>query len=340
MTGSAWIKPPRRAAWSARWRGTTAWWVAGRARLAASVTWSRLVASRYNRPTSIPVHGERRGRVCAVATDSAVRRAKILPGTVATGITRLVRRWRRHERPVRPVVRHRGSAQRGPPDVRRRDRRRQGLLPPATWCPTSRTRRSRTCRSHSGAHSRSGTCTSSCCRPRTWRPGSSTPPRSGSPTTAPGWTCRTACAWTRSRSTATRATTRCTAWTSPIRSPPPPRSAIPPWDYGGIVDSLEETGRRLLPDEPALVPLLQTVVFETLITAVLIEIPNDPSVITVVRDLTRDDAVLRRLADWERKAAAARASIVQCRRPATVPARGFSISAIAFAASRAQSPAV
>jgi hypothetical protein len=66
--------------------------------------------------------------------------------------------------------------------------------------------------------------------------------------------------------------------------------AIPPWNYGGIVDWLQETGRRLLPDEPTLVPLLQTVVFETLITAVLVEIPNDPSVVTAVRDLTRDHA--------------------------------------------------
>ena len=66
--------------------------------------------------------------------------------------------------------------------------------------------------------------------------------------------------------------------------------AIPPCNYGRIVEWLQETGRRLLPDEPALVPLLQTVVFETLITAVLVEIPNDPSVITVVRDLTRDHA--------------------------------------------------
>ena len=65
---------------------------------------------------------------------------------------------------------------------------------------------------------------------------------------------------------------------------------IPPWDYGGIVDWLHETGRRLLPGEPALAPLLQTVVFETLITAVLIEIPNDPSVVTAVRDVTRDHA--------------------------------------------------
>jgi hypothetical protein len=66
--------------------------------------------------------------------------------------------------------------------------------------------------------------------------------------------------------------------------------AIPPWNYGGFVDRLEETGRHLLPGEPELVPLLQTVVFETLITAVLNEIPNDPSVITVVRELTRDHA--------------------------------------------------
>jgi hypothetical protein len=66
--------------------------------------------------------------------------------------------------------------------------------------------------------------------------------------------------------------------------------AIPAWDYGGFVDRLEEAGRRTLPDEPALVPLLQTVVFETLVTAVLNEIPNDPTVISVVRDLTRDHA--------------------------------------------------
>lgn len=66
--------------------------------------------------------------------------------------------------------------------------------------------------------------------------------------------------------------------------------AIPPWDYGRFVDRLEEAGRRSLPDEPALVPLLQTVVFETLITAVLNEIPNDPTTISVVRELTRDHA--------------------------------------------------
>ena len=66
--------------------------------------------------------------------------------------------------------------------------------------------------------------------------------------------------------------------------------ALPPWDYGGFVDALEDVGARLLPDTPAVVPLLQVVVFETMVTAVLNEIPNDPTVLTVVRDLTRDHA--------------------------------------------------
>jgi hypothetical protein len=66
--------------------------------------------------------------------------------------------------------------------------------------------------------------------------------------------------------------------------------AVPPWDYGGFVDRLAEAGARLLPDAPDLVVLLQVVVFETLITAVLNEIPTDPTVLTVVRDLTRDHA--------------------------------------------------
>ncbi|MGM1058261.1 diiron oxygenase [Saccharothrix sp. Mg75] len=65
---------------------------------------------------------------------------------------------------------------------------------------------------------------------------------------------------------------------------------VPDVDYGGFVDALESAAARLLPDSPALVPLLQAVVFETLVTAVLNEIPNDPTVLTVVRDLTRDHA--------------------------------------------------
>jgi hypothetical protein len=65
---------------------------------------------------------------------------------------------------------------------------------------------------------------------------------------------------------------------------------LPPWDYGGFVDRLDNTIAQLLPDAPHLAPLVQAVVFETLITAVLNEIPNDPTVLTVVRDVTRDHA--------------------------------------------------
>jgi P-aminobenzoate N-oxygenase AurF len=65
---------------------------------------------------------------------------------------------------------------------------------------------------------------------------------------------------------------------------------IPPCDYGALVDRLHETGNRLLPGEPRLVALLQVVVFETLITSVLNELPNDASVVTAVRDVMRDHA--------------------------------------------------
>jgi hypothetical protein len=65
---------------------------------------------------------------------------------------------------------------------------------------------------------------------------------------------------------------------------------VPEWDYGGFVDRLAATGARLLPDEPVLAQLLQVVVFETLITAVLNELPSDPTVVTTVRDVLRDHA--------------------------------------------------
>jgi aspartate/methionine/tyrosine aminotransferase len=66
--------------------------------------------------------------------------------------------------------------------------------------------------------------------------------------------------------------------------------AIPDCDYGRLVDRLEEVGDRLLPADPVLAQLLQVVVFETLVTAVLNEVPNDETVIDTVRDLTRDHA--------------------------------------------------
>ncbi|WP_035848758.1 diiron oxygenase [Kitasatospora azatica] len=66
--------------------------------------------------------------------------------------------------------------------------------------------------------------------------------------------------------------------------------AIPDWDYGGFVEQLAAAARRLLPDQPQLAGLLQAVVFETLITAVLNELPTDATVVRPVRDLMRDHA--------------------------------------------------
>ncbi|MEU9116751.1 diiron oxygenase [Streptomyces sp. NPDC048483] len=65
---------------------------------------------------------------------------------------------------------------------------------------------------------------------------------------------------------------------------------VPDWDYGGFVGRLQEAGRSLLPDAPALAGILQAVVFETLITAVLNEVPGDTTVVGTVRDLLRDHA--------------------------------------------------
>lgn len=65
---------------------------------------------------------------------------------------------------------------------------------------------------------------------------------------------------------------------------------VPDWDYGAFVDRLGTAAARLLPGEPVLAGLLQVVVFETLITAVLNEVPADTMVIGTVRDLMRDHA--------------------------------------------------
>jgi hypothetical protein len=65
---------------------------------------------------------------------------------------------------------------------------------------------------------------------------------------------------------------------------------IPDWDFGGFADRLDDSAARLLPGEPVLAQLLQVVVFETLVTAVLNELPNDTSVLSTVRDLARDHA--------------------------------------------------
>jgi hypothetical protein len=65
---------------------------------------------------------------------------------------------------------------------------------------------------------------------------------------------------------------------------------IPRWDYGGFVAQLGDAAAGTLREHPDLAPLLQTVVFETLVTSILNEVPADTGVVTTVRDLVRDHA--------------------------------------------------
>lgn len=69
------------------------------------------------------------------------------------------------------------------------------------------------------------------------------------------------------------------------------RVPVPGWDYGGFVGQLADAAAMTLPDHPRLAVLLQVVVFETLITAVLHEIPNDDTVVGAVRETVRDHAL-------------------------------------------------
>ncbi|HEV2450730.1 MAG TPA: diiron oxygenase [Streptosporangiaceae bacterium] len=65
---------------------------------------------------------------------------------------------------------------------------------------------------------------------------------------------------------------------------------VPGWDYGGFVARLADAGGALLGGEPVLAQLLQVVVFETLITAILNEAPSDPDLAGTVREVLRDHA--------------------------------------------------
>ncbi|MEU9984714.1 diiron oxygenase [Streptomyces sp. NPDC050856] len=63
-----------------------------------------------------------------------------------------------------------------------------------------------------------------------------------------------------------------------------------PYEFGSFRDRLDAVGEEALPGEPALAQLLQVVVFETLVTAILADVPKDRRVLTVVRDIVRDHA--------------------------------------------------
>jgi hypothetical protein len=70
------------------------------------------------------------------------------------------------------------------------------------------------------------------------------------------------------------------------------RSGIPAlgYDFGPFIRGLDAVGEQM-PAHRQLVQLLQVVVFETLITSILSDIPNDESVVTLVRDTVRDHAI-------------------------------------------------
>ncbi|MEU4796610.1 diiron oxygenase [Streptomyces sp. NPDC023327] len=95
-----------------------------------------------------------------------------------------------------------------------------------------------------------------------------------------------------------------------------------PYDFGPFLRRLDAIGTEALPYEPALAQLLQVVVFETLITAVLNDIPKDLDVLGVVRDIVRDHAkdegwhhvffsrFFREL--WTRESVSSRGRIARC----------------------------
>jgi P-aminobenzoate N-oxygenase AurF len=63
-----------------------------------------------------------------------------------------------------------------------------------------------------------------------------------------------------------------------------------PFDFQPFLAQLDAVVDRI-PELRVLLQLLQVVVFETLITSLLVEIPNDRSVMNLVRDTVRDHAV-------------------------------------------------
>lgn len=62
------------------------------------------------------------------------------------------------------------------------------------------------------------------------------------------------------------------------------------YDFRPRLDRLDATADRFLPDHPGLARLLQVVVFETVVTSILADVPRDPTVYQVVRHVVGDHA--------------------------------------------------
>ncbi|MFF8789083.1 diiron oxygenase [Streptomyces sp. NPDC015125] len=65
---------------------------------------------------------------------------------------------------------------------------------------------------------------------------------------------------------------------------------VPAYDFTPFLGQLDGIGEQVMPGEPLLTQLLQVVVFETLVTSILKDVPKDPRVVTTVRDVVRDHA--------------------------------------------------
>jgi hypothetical protein len=63
-----------------------------------------------------------------------------------------------------------------------------------------------------------------------------------------------------------------------------------PYDFQPRMDRLDSTADRFLPEHPRLARLLQVVVFETVVTSILSDVPRDPTVYRVVRNVVGDHA--------------------------------------------------
>jgi hypothetical protein len=68
-----------------------------------------------------------------------------------------------------------------------------------------------------------------------------------------------------------------------------------PYSFDPVLHRLDAVGRHLAEETPGLAHLLQVVVFETVVTALLEDIPRDPTVVTAVRAVVADHARDERL---------------------------------------------
>jgi hypothetical protein len=63
-----------------------------------------------------------------------------------------------------------------------------------------------------------------------------------------------------------------------------------PYDFSPVLEALDAVSDRVMPHRDTLPKLLQVVVFETLVTAILLDVPKDRTIVSLVRDTVQDHA--------------------------------------------------